>query len=134
MIFSKIESMSGTFFINSISAIVICIILTSCSSGHDLRGKASWYGKDWHGRVTASGEIYDMNSMTAAHKTLPLGAKVLVRDLTTGKTVKVRINNRGPYVKGRIIDLSRGAAEKLGILDKGITDVEIVILEFPKKE
>ncbi|RLF63024.1 MAG: septal ring lytic transglycosylase RlpA family protein, partial [Thermoplasmata archaeon] len=76
----------------------------------------------------------DMNGISAAHKTLPFGTIVQVVDLETGKSVIVRINDRGPFIKGRIIDLSKGAAEKLGIIDKGITKVGLRILRWPKKE
>ncbi len=96
-------------------------------------GIASWYGPGFDGRRTASGEIYDMNGISAAHKTLPFGTIVQVVDLETGKSVIVRINDRGPFIKGRIIDLSKGAAEKLGIIDKGITKVGLRILLWPKK-
>jgi len=97
-------------------------------------GIASWYGPGFDGRHTANGEIYDMNEISAAHKTLPFGTIVQVVDLETGKSVIVRINDRGPFIKGRIIDLSKGAAEKLGIIDKGITKVGLRILRWPKKE
>ncbi len=89
------------------------------------RGIASWYGKDYHGRTTASGEPYDMWAMTAAHKKLPFGTMVEVKDLDTGKKVVVRINDRGPFVWGRIIDLSKGAAIALGSHEKGLANVEI---------
>jgi rare lipoprotein A len=79
------------------------------------QGTASWYGPGFHNRLTANGERYNMNAMTAAHRTLPFGTMVLVKNTTTGEMVSVRINDRGPYVKGRIIDLSRAAAQKLGI-------------------
>ena len=88
-------------------------------------GIASWYGKDYHGRTTASGEPYDMWAMTAAHKKLPFGTKVRVKDVDTGKTVVVRINDRGPFIWGRIIDLSKGAAIALGSHEKGLANVEI---------
>ncbi len=96
-------------------------------------GIASWYGPGFDGRRTANGEIYDMNGISAAHKTLPFGTIVQVVDLETGKSVIVRINDRGPFIEGRIIDLSKGAAEKLGIIDKGITKVGLRILRWPKK-
>ena len=79
------------------------------------QGTASWYGPGFHNRLTANGERYNMNAMTAAHRTLPFGTMVLVKNTATGEVVTVRINDRGPYVKGRIIDLSRAAAQKLGI-------------------
>jgi len=78
-------------------------------------GLASWYGKPFHGRRTASGEVYDMNAMTAAHKTMPLPSYALVRNPANGREVVVKVNDRGPFAKGRVIDLSRAAARKLGI-------------------
>ena len=87
---------------------------------------ASWYGPRFHGRRTASGERYDMHALTAAHKTLPFGARVRVRSVHTGKEVVVRINDRGPYKHQRIIDLSRGAVVALGVLDRGVTEVELL--------
>ena len=82
----------------------------------DQLGRASWYGPGFHGRRTASGERYDQNALTAAHRTLPLGSEVHVTNVTNGKSVRVRINDRGPFVRGRVIDLSRGAAKQLGII------------------
>lgn len=95
-------------------------------------GIASWYGPGFNGRHTANGEIYNMNGISAAHKTLPFGTIVQVVDLQTGRSVVVRINDRGPYVKGRIIDLSKGAAEALGIIGKGIAEVGLRILRWPQ--
>ena len=89
------------------------------------RGRASWYGPGFHGRKTANGERFDMNELTAAHKTLPFGTRVLVRNPSTGKEVAVRINDRGPFAKGRIIDLSRAAAKELGVLGHGHVAVEL---------
>lgn len=86
-------------------------------------GLASWYGTDFHGRRTASGERYNMYSMTAAHRTLPLGTKVLVTQRVTGRRIRVRINDRGPFVSGRIIDLSYAAARKLGSAETGVAPV-----------
>jgi rare lipoprotein A len=91
------------------------------------RGKGSWYGGHFHGRRTASGEKFDMHDLTAAHKTLPFGTRVKVRDLRTGKEVEVRINDRGPYVRGRIIDLSRAAALALGVLHAGEAAVALLL-------
>lgn len=88
-------------------------------------GIASWYGPDFHQQPTATGEIYDMYAMTAAHRTLPLGTWVEVTALDTNRKVRVRINDRGPFVKERILDLSYGAAKELGILREGTARVEI---------
>ncbi len=98
--------------------------------GFRQRGVASWYGKKFHGRKTANGEIYDMNKVSAAHKTLPLGTVVRVRNLNNDKTLDVRINDRGPFVRGRIIDLSRGAAKELGVIGPGTAPVEITALGY----
>lgn len=91
-------------------------------------GIASWYGKPYHGRQTASGEKYNMNDLTAAHRTLPFGTKVRVTRLDTGQSVVVRINDRGPFVRGRVIDLSREGAKKIGMVNDGITDVRVEII------
>ena len=88
--------------------------------GRDLqRGVASWYGPGFHGRLTANGERFDMNELTAAHKTLPFGTRVLVHNPRTGKEVVVRINDRGPFIKGRMLDLSKAAAKALGFKSRG---------------
>ena len=92
------------------------------------KGIASWYGKKFHGRKTASGEIYNMYSMTAAHKTLPLQTWVRVHNLQNNKEIVVRINDRGPFVKGRVIDLSFTGAKKLGIAELGTAPVKLVVL------
>jgi len=89
------------------------------------KGLASWYGGQFHGRLTASGERFDRGDMTAAHRTLPFGSKVCVRNISTGKTVLVRINDRGPFAPGRVIDLSQAAARELGIQGLGIKPVEL---------
>ena len=88
-------------------------------------GIASWYGPGFHGQPTASGEIYNQNALTAAHPTLPLGTRVEVTNLTNGKSVQVRITDRGPFIRGRAIDLSHGAARKLGMVEPGVSRVRI---------
>lgn len=95
----------------------------------ELEGKASWYGEEFHGRRTANGEIYDMYKISAAHKTLPLGTIVRVKNLENGKSVVVRINDRGPFVRGRIIDLSYAAAKKIDMVEKGVVDVKLKVLK-----
>lgn len=92
---------------------------------YDERGLASWYGENHHGRPTATGERFDMNALTAAHKTLPLPGLVEVTNTANGRRVVVRINDRGPFVDGRIIDLSRGAADSLGLLGAGTGEVRV---------
>ena len=93
------------------------------------RGQASWYGPRFHGRRTASGERYDQHALTAAHKTLPFGTLVRVRSLVTGKEVDVRVTDRGPFTRGRVIDLSRAAAEALGMMGVGVKQVSLHIVE-----
>lgn len=92
-------------------------------------GISSWYGPNFHGKLTANGEIYDMNGVTAAHRTLPFGTILLVENLDNGKTVQVRVNDRGPYAKNRIIDLSKGAAERIDMIGPGTARVRLYLLE-----
>ena len=98
------------------------------AQGFEEQGIASWYGRKFHGRKTSNGETYNMYDVTAAHKTLPMNTKVLVKNMENDQEVVVRINDRGPFVKGRIIDLSYTAAKKLGVVDKGTAPVKIVAL------
>lgn len=100
--------------------------------GFTEKGKASWYGKKFHGHYTSNGEVYDMYSMTAAHKTLPIPSYVKVTNLDNGKTAIVRVNDRGPFHQGRIIDLSYAAASKLGVIKTGTANVEIQYISVPK--
>jgi len=97
-------------------------------AGYKQRGVASWYGKKFHGRSTSSGETYNMYAMTAAHKTLPLPTNVRVTNLETGKSVILRVNDRGPFVKNRLIDLSYAAAKELDVVTHGTALVEVVAL------
>ncbi len=92
-------------------------------------GYASWYGKELQGRPTASGEMFDMNKMTAAHRDFPINSLVLVKNLENGKKVMVKINDRGPYVDGRIIDVSFAAARELGFAEKGVTRVQLELVQ-----
>ena len=92
-----------------------------------MTGIASYYGGKFHGRRTASGEIFNKNAMTAAHRSLPFGTKVKVTNLRNGRTVLVRVNDRGPHVRGRIIDLSQAAAKKIGL--KGLVRVKLEVLK-----
>lgn len=94
-------------------------------------GNVSWYGVPFHGRKTASGRIFDMNKLTAAHRTLPFGTKVLVEDPNTGKTVIVEVIDRGPYAAHRVMDLSREAARRLGTLLGGVRRVDCMVLKIP---
>ena len=93
------------------------------------QGLASYYGREFHGRKTANGEIFDMEAMTAAHRTLPFGTMVKVTNLKNDQSVTVRINDRGPFVEGRLIDLSQGAAKKIGI--DGVEQVRLEIIQQP---
>ncbi|WNM57162.1 septal ring lytic transglycosylase RlpA family protein [Candidatus Nitrospira allomarina] len=129
---------------NGIPVKRICLILTflltaGCAGGQSRpepmisetfqRGEASWYGPSFHGNRTANGEPYDMWALTAAHRTLPFGTRVLVHSLDTGKSVTVRINDRGPFIRGRIIDLSYGAARELAMIGRGTANVSLTILK-----
>ena len=98
------------------------------ADGYNEKGIASWYGGKFHGRKTSNGEIYNKYSMTAAHKTLPMNTMLLVKNLGNGKKTVVRINDRGPFVRGRIVDLSYTAAKELGIVKKGIARVQATAL------
>lgn len=95
-------------------------------------GKASWYGHRFHGKETASGTPFDQHAMTAAHRSLPLGTEVVVTNVDNGKSVTVTINDRGPYVRGRIIDLSRRAARELGFAGDGLAKVAITVVAPPE--
>src|SRR5258708_4306055 len=97
----------------------------------ELYGLASWYGYPYHGRKTASGEVYDMNQLTAAHRTLAMGTRVEVTNRTNGKQVEVRINDRGPFVEGRVIDLSFAAARQIQMIGPGMVMVSLRRLESP---
>lgn len=94
-------------------------------------GRASWYGRAHHGLVTASGERYDMHALTAAHRSLPFGTRLRVTNLNNGEVVEVRINDRGPMIQGRILDLSYAAAQKLGAVGAGVIPVSFTVLPEP---
>jgi rare lipoprotein A len=100
-------------------------VVLETSAGYVEQGIASWYGPDFHGKRTATGETYDMHAMTGAHPTLPLPAWVRVTNLQNGRSVEVRLNDRGPFSKNRIIDLSRAAAERLDMIRTGTAIVEV---------
>jgi len=99
------------------------------STANVLMGKASWYGPGFDGKTTASGQVYDQNALTAAHKELAFGTKVRVTNLSNGESVLVTINDRGPYVAGRHLDLSRAAAERVGMVEQGVANVKMEILQ-----
>ena len=98
--------------------------------GYHEYGMASWYGPGFHGKRTANGERYDMHQMTAAHRTLPIGSIARVRSLRSGQSVMVRINDRGPFAKERIVDVSYAAAEQLGMLGPGTVEVELHVIGY----
>ena len=117
------------------SSLLLLSLLPSCSHGkiplsapQVQYGTASWYGKEFHGQRTATGEVYDMFQLTAAHKSAPLGMHAIVTNLDTGRSVRVRINDRGPFVGDRILDLSYAAARRLGMLETGLARVKVQFL------
>jgi len=124
------------WFLFALTAVSLALLVIFFQMGDSYyeQGIASWYGPGFHGKQTSSGEIYDMYGISAAHKTLPFGTVVKVVDLETKKSVVVAINDRGPFIEGRIIDLSKGAAEKLGIVNKGIAKVGLRILDWPSQD
>lgn len=103
------------------------------TSTHRLSGEASYYAEFHHGKLTANGEIFNMHGLTAAHRTLPLGTVIQVTNLKNNKSVKVRVNDRGPYAKNRVLDLSKGAAHHLGMIKSGVTDIRIKVVYLPTK-
>ncbi|MFH0902991.1 MAG: septal ring lytic transglycosylase RlpA family protein [Pseudomonadota bacterium] len=120
-----------------LGVLLLACVCHACGSvahlrvGSTLQGKASWYGERHHGRRTASGESFDMRAMTAAHRALPFGTRVRVTNNTNGRTVIVRINDRGPFRSGFVIDLSRAAAARLGMIAQGVAEVVIEVVSMP---
>ena len=124
----------------AVGLMVVCAVLSGCSANRRPqtrpsgvrpleKGTASWYGVQFHGRRTASGERYDMNELTAAHPSLPFGTVLEVRNVRNGKSVVVRVNDRGPFSKSRILDLSFGAAREIGLVQSGTAPVELFLME-----
>jgi rare lipoprotein A len=125
--------------------IILCSLVAACagpravgvqppgpvSVGYEQTGEASWYGAPYHGRRTASGEVYDMDQMTAAHQSLPLGTWVSVENLDNGRIADVRINDRGPFAGNRILDLSRAAARMLDAVGPGVIPVRLHVIALP---
>ncbi len=129
---AEIKSRSGnpeTYVIDGVTYHVM-----DTSAGYREEGMASWYGGYFHGRLTSSGDVYDMYQMTAAHKSLPLPTYVRVTHLGNGRSVVLRVNDRGPFVEDRIIDLSFAAASKLGMAVIGTAMVEVVALDPPARD
>ncbi len=121
-------ALAAVLFAGTMAGGISAVPTVASAGATHFSGAASYYGKRFHGRRTANGESFNMNSMTAAHKTLPFGTKVKVTNRSNGKSVVVRINDRGPYVGGRVIDLSRAAAAKIGMLNSGTAKVSIAVL------
>lgn len=109
-------------------------LLSRSASSKVLYGISSYYGEDFHGKTTANGEVFDMYGLTAAHRTLPLNTIIRVTNRENGKSLILRINDRGPFVKGRILDCTYGAALKLGFLGEGTAKVKIEVLELGDNE
>jgi rare lipoprotein A len=132
----------------AVSILALCTFVHGCASsprsperfpgypiGYTERGVASWYGPGFHGNKTANGERYDMHQLTAAHRTLPLGSVAVVRSMSTGRKVTVRINDRGPFARGRILDLSLAGAKALGMTGNGTDDIELRVVNYiPRPE
>ncbi|GAM76623.1 rare lipoprotein A precursor [Vibrio ishigakensis] len=131
------KRLSVIFTTMALGLLVGCSSVSSSASAktreyarnHELVGQASWYGSKFHGKLTASGEKYNMRALTAAHKTLPFGTIVKVTNTETNKSIQVKINDRGPYAKNRVIDLSQRAFEQLGDTSKGLISVRIDIID-----
>ena len=140
MLYNKLKHMNK---LNLIFVALILNLLVGCSSAsavsqdktisysrtHQLTGKASWYSQKFHGKRTASGERYNKGAYTAAHKSLPFGTIVRVTNTANAKKVDVKINDRGPFVKGRVIDLSQEAFEQIGSVKKGVVPIKIEIID-----
>ena len=122
--------MTNHFSLAVAAAVLACTLGITSASAEDAKplqkGVASWYGPGFHGKKTANGERFNTHALTAAHKTLPFGTKVRVTNESTGKSVVVRINDRGPYAHGRVIDLSKAAAQAVGI--EGVGQVTLAAL------
>ncbi len=116
----------------SILLLIVFAVPLVCAQEVRQYGNASWYASSLHGRKTASGECYDKDEYTGAHRELPFGTLIRVKNLGNGKEVIVRVNDRGPFVKSRIIDLSRAAAVTLGILNMGTARVSIEVISLPE--
>jgi rare lipoprotein A len=116
--------------VRALTIVLLIAIASPVFADLELQGIASWYGGKFHGRLTSSGEVFDTNEMTAAHRTLPFGTIVKVTNQDNGRSAVVKINDRGPFVEGRIIDLSRAAAEELDMVGQGVAHVSLDIVDF----
>lgn len=128
--------------VTRLSAVTALLLAAGCATlrsvppakvGAEQIGEASWYGRYHHGSRTASGEIFSMHQLTAAHPTLPFGTRLRVTNLSNGRSVDVRVNDRGPHVGGRIIDLSHAAARALGAVGSGVVQVRVRVLALPSR-
>ena len=116
--------------VKTFAIILFLSISATAFADPESQGLASWYGGKFHGRLTSSGEVFDTNELTAAHRTLPFGTMVRVTNMDNGKAVIVKINDRGPFVEGRIIDLSMAAADEIGSVGQGVARVSLQIVGF----
>lgn len=121
------SALPATLVLLSLGLVAISTARAHKAPAFEQVGTASWYGPRFHGKNTANGEVFNQNKLTAAHRTLPLGTTVEVTNVTNGKSVQVKINDRGPYVNGRVIDVSRAAAIRLGMKDAGLARVQIEV-------
>lgn len=138
LIMNTKNAVTGSYMMQFCAVVAALVLSTACSwvpkgeaqldVGLKDRGVASWYGEQFHGKQAANGELFDMEALTAAHRTLPLGSMVRVVNLANGKHVHVRINDRGPYVNGRILDLSHAAAAHLGMVEGGLSVVQVEVV------
>jgi len=128
----KVAQVFAAVLLFALSFVYASCASSSSSTGYEdqLDGLASYYAEDFHGRKTSNGEVYDMHAMTAAHRSLPFNTTVRVMNLDNNRTVDVRINDRGPFIDNRVIDLSFGAAMEIGLVTKGVAPVRIEILEL----
>jgi rare lipoprotein A len=125
--------MNGMPIIEAMKALALALLVAAVPPAFTLEeGLASWYGGKFQGRLTSSGEVFDTNLLTAAHKSLPFGTVVKVTNLANGQSTVVKVNDRGPFVEGRIIDLSRAAAEQIDMVGTGTARVTIEVLSFPE--
>ena len=114
-------------------ALAVCVGISEIAAAKTESGKASWYGSDLQGRKTASGERFNMNTYSAAHRTHAFGTKLCVKNLRNGRGVTVRVNDRGPFVRGRVVDVSRKAAQSLGMIRSGTASVRVSVVG-PKRK
>jgi rare lipoprotein A len=136
-----VRALSRQYRLLGLGLAVCALVMAGCASSKSARpatappapgtrivGFASWYGSRHQGHATASGEAYDMNKLTAAHRTMPFGTRLRVTNIENGRSVVVRVNDRGPWVNDRVLDVSLAAAKALGMVGDGVTKVEVVVL------